>query len=101
MFAFVTCLDHCEIANPRLKMKYVICHLSLFKLKKLAGFESFLHCRHSAPYQRFYDVLRVHGWHSLETFQFAYNMHNECLGMHLFNTTASMVNLYDSFDIMF
>lgn len=44
---------------------------------QLGGFESFLHCRHSAPYQRFYDVLRVHGWHSLETFKFAYNMHNE------------------------
>ena len=105
MFGFVTCLNHCEITNPNLKIDSVICHdLSLFKLKKLAGFESFLHCRHSAPYQRFYDVLRVHGWHSFETFQFAYKMHNECLGTHFFNTIANMVtlvNLYDTFDIMF
>ena len=28
-------------------------------------------------------------------------MHNECLGMHLLDTMVNMVNLYDSFDIMY
>ena len=48
----------------------------------LAGFDAFLHCRHSKAYRQFYDVLGQHGWHSVETFKFAYNMHNEFLGVH-------------------
>eukprot|EP00434_Breviolum_minutum_P031051 symbB.v1.2.027464.t1/scaffold2821.1/size70050/10 len=41
------------------------------------GFDAFLHCRHSKEYRAFYNVLHGNGWHSDETFKFAYNMHNE------------------------
>ncbi|CAK9069652.1 unnamed protein product [Durusdinium trenchii] len=41
------------------------------------GLNGFLHCLHSQVYQRFYNVLSTHGWHSKETFRFAYNMHNQ------------------------
>jgi len=41
------------------------------------GFDAFLHCRHSKEYRAFYNVLHANGWHSDETFKFAYNMHNE------------------------
>ena len=45
--------------------------------------DDFLHCRHSSVYKRFYEVLSTHGYHSTETFRFAYNMHNQLLGSTL------------------